>query len=458
MGGGLMQLVAYGAQDIYLTGNPQITFFKSMYRRYTNFAIECIEQTFNGAADWGRKVTCAISRNGDLINRMYLRVLLPDVKVPKGHAFRWLDWIGHILIKSVEIEIGGQRIDRHFGDWLHIWNELTQTSGHSLGYANMVGNTAELTSITTTDTTASDLSVKKGDVLYIPLQFWFCKSISMSLPLIALQYHECKVNIDLREARECYWYAKVKGTNSTTGAVEYGPADEPIVIPSLTSSLYVDYIYLDTDERKRFAQTSHEYLIDQLQFTGDESTSQTNNKLKLNFNHPVKSLFWVVQPDDHVMDPPVDSSTGKFTKYKLGRQWFNYTDAEDTPFDAMTVDTVAGAVAAGGNQRTYIEVFSGGRNPTREARLQLNGHDRMDTRDSKYWNCVQPYQYFENVPSKGINIYSFAVKPADAQPSGTCNFSRIDNAILNLTLTEDAVKNNRSCKPQGRLHLCGLQH
>lgn len=441
-----MQLVAYGAQDIYLSGNPQITFFKTVYRRYTNFAMESIEQTFNGAADWGRKVTCGISRNGDLVNRMYLRVVLPDVRVPRGHAFRWLDWIGHILIKSVEIEIGGQRIDRHYGEWLHIWNELTQTAGHALGYANLVGNTPDLTSITETDATATDLSVKKGDVLYIPLQFWFCRSIGMSLPLIALQYHECKVNFELREARDCFWFAANKGINVSTGATEYGVPTETVNIPSLTASLYVDYIYLDTDERRRFAQTSHEYLIDQLQYTGDESTSQVNNRVKLNFNHPVKCLIWCSQPDDHIIDHPADPATGKFTKYKYGKQFFNFTDAEDMPFDAALNESISGAAAAGGNGRAVMEVYGGGKNPTREARLQLNGHDRMDTRDAKYWNCVQPFQHFENVPSKGINVYSFALRPADHQPSGTCNFSRIDNATLNLTLTDNAVKNNRSVK------------
>ena len=148
MGGGLMQLVAYGAQDIYLTGNPQITFFKVVYRRHTNFSMESIEQTFNGAADFGKKVTCTISRNGDLIHRIYLQVTLPRIELTGStDRFRWLNWIGHVLVKNVEIEIGGQRIDKHYGDWLHIWNELTQESGHQVGYASMVGNVPRLTQV-----------------------------------------------------------------------------------------------------------------------------------------------------------------------------------------------------------------------------------------------------------------------------------------------------------------------
>jgi len=150
-GGGLMQLVAYGAQDIYLTGNPQITFFKVVYRRHTNFAMEAIEQTFNGSANFGKKVTCTISRNGDLIHRIYLQATLPSVTLSStdgsGAQFRWLNWVGHNLINSVELEIGGQKIDKHYGDWLQIWNELTQEAGKQAGYADMVGNVPQLVNL-----------------------------------------------------------------------------------------------------------------------------------------------------------------------------------------------------------------------------------------------------------------------------------------------------------------------
>ena len=169
------------------------TFFKVIYRRHTNFSMESIEQTFNGAADFGRKVTCTISRNGDLIHRVYLRAELPSVTVPKptGTAatdltgFRWTNWVGHALIKTVEIEIGGQKIDKHYSEWLHIWNELTQTAGHALGYANMVGNTPDLTALSTTAGNASSATVVAGKYLYIPLQFWFCRNAGLALPLIA---------------------------------------------------------------------------------------------------------------------------------------------------------------------------------------------------------------------------------------------------------------------------------
>ena len=318
MGGGLMQLVAYGAQDIYLTGNPQITFFKVVYRRHTNFSMEAIEQTFNGTADFGKKVTCTISRNGDLIHRVYLQVTLPSVDGSSVSSafFRWVNYVGLFLIKSVEVEIGGQRIDKQYGDWLNIWNELTQEAGHQAGYDNMVGNTITLT--------GTGLRGTEATTLYVPLQFWFCRNPGLSLPLIALQYHEVKINLDFRPKNECY-----VSTGSSMGGCggSHGNLDL-FCVPSLeAASLYVDYIYLDTDERRRFAQVSHEYLIEQLQFTGDESTVNTNVKVKLNFNHPCKELIWVVQRDDVC---------------KLGyNQWNNYTDDFDLDAGA-SYDTSTG--------------------------------------------------------------------------------------------------------------------
>ena len=488
-----MQLVAYGAQDVYLSANPQITFFKVVYRRHTNFAMESIEQVFNGAADWGRKVTATISRNGDLIHRTYLRVELPAVTVNPGYSFRWLNWVGHILLKSVEIEIGGQRIDKHYGDWLHIWNELTQTAGHQIGYANMCGNTPNLTSIwTNTNAPNGGLLTVPGQILYIPLEFWWNRNAGLALPLIALQYHEVKLNIELNHASLCYWSGRVFGSTVTTpvalttsGTYTTDLSTTAVTVPSLSSaSLFVDYVYLDTDERRRFAQAAHEYLIEQLQYTGDESTSQMSNKVKLSFNHPTKELIWIVQPQAWTQDLSSTSTIGTDGAY--GKQWFNYTDAVDPSYSSSLLynqplnDVIGygasnsygfanaygqsnmsylnngqyinnetgfasgvGAVpgmAAGGANAVYIPTaFGPGQNPVAQALLQLNGHDRFSIRDGRYFSLVQPYQHHENVPSQGINVYSFALKPEEHQPSGTCNFSRIDTATLNLILTQATV-------------------
>ena len=323
MGGGLMQLVAYGAQDIYLTGNPQITFFKVVYRRHTNFAMESIEQTFNGTVGAGNRVTCTVSRNGDLVHRMWVQA---DVTSTGAVAKA-----GHQLLSEMELEIGGQRVDKHYADWLEVWSQLTLSEGVRAGYETMTLNA----SATHTNATA-----------YVPLQFWFCRNPGLALPLIALQYHEVKVNITF-------------GSQST--------------VTLNSASLWVDYIYLDTDERRRFAQVSHEYLIEQLQFTGDETTY---GRSRLNFNHPVKELVWV-------------GTTGTWGAYQ---------------------------------------------SDLTNAKLQLNGHDRFAQRLGSYFNLVQPYQHHTRVPSDGgVFVYSFALKPEEHQPSGTCNFSRIDNATLNMT-------------------------
>ena len=426
--GGLMQLVAYGAQDIYLTGNPQITFFKVVYRRHTNFAMEAIEQTFNGSANFGKKVQCTISRNGDLIHRVYLQATLPKVSVldtdASGTQFRWLNYIGHNLINNVYVEIGGQQIDKHYGDWLHIWNELSQEAGKQAGYEEMVGNVPELVRPLTkgdsdcdADCVSNTAPIAGSDdsrkcapeyTLYVPLQFWFCRNPGLALPLIALQYHEVKVWLEFNELRNLCWGS---GTNVRDRVAAAG---------LVSASLYVDYIYLDTDERRRFAQVSHEYLIEQLQFTGGESVTSSSNKIKLNFNHPVKELVWVVQRDSFVAcDSTMDT-------YK-GLQPFNYSDWFDRSGSGSVGDWL---------MHTKGEA---GKNPVVTAKIQLNGHDRFSEREGKYFNLVQPYQHHTNVPAVGINVYSFALKPEEHQPSGTCNFSRIDNAVLQLTLSNNTV-------------------
>ena len=390
MSGGLMQIVAYGAQDVYLTGNPQITYFKVVYRRHTNFAVESIEQTFNGTADFGRKVTALISRSGDLIGRVYLQATLPRV-ITSG-SLRWVDHVGHHLIKQVEVEIGGQRIDRQYGDWLQIWYELTcgldkrHMAGH--GYDDMIGHgdasdQYSLQYMNWEDTVET--------TLFVPLQFWFCRNAGLALPLIALQYHEVKINLEFRPFSELVI------------------ADEslPSSVSLSSASLWVDYVYLDTEERRRFAQVSHEYLIEQLQFTGEESVTGTSAKLKLSFNHPVKELVWVAQTDAQIAD----------------NQWSNYTTVT-----ALSKDNAVDPIGSTGRALNTVD----------SAKLQLNGQDRFALRTGRYFNLVQPYQAHTNIPeSPGINVYSFALKPEEHNPSGSANFSRIDNATLNLTMNAD---------------------
>ena len=697
MGGGLMQLVAYGAQDVYLTGNPQITFWKVTYRRYTNFAMESIEQTFNGQADFGRRVTCTISRNGDLAYRTYLQVTLPEInqqmnplgmtnhgaKEGEGVYARWLDFPGEQLISQVEVEIGGQRIDRQYGDWMHIWNQLTMSAEQEKGYHKMIGNTTQLTFITdplfqpvdgpcTSDAPRQVCQPRNAlpeTTLYIPLQFWFCRNPGLALPLIALQYHEVRINLDLRPIDECLWAVNKLQNQETANDDDFGGAnigqgnskhDTAYVSGCgkkvanaysqsiVAASLYVDYVFLDTDERRRMAQNPHEYLIEQLQFTGDESVGSSSNKIKLNFNHPCKELIWVVQPDENV-DYCASFDCTQHLFQVFGAQPFNYTDAIDALPNAIhsfgTKESIVGPGEYGGNgfindaglfqqaaptdleaqmgleifknlctatafsedSRHQLVVFNAlktmeencpndinkevlfenhlrkdmgrkqwldlarnasgeklelepvrkallfvlfglhhqhpnevdplypgvvrllnltshnshyptshnlganfpgkqvvndgtgqvvgggdvlggwgnaygagnlnsyengqqpvlagvsdagtyvlsetsltmhcwGENPVITAKLQLNGQDRFSEREGTYFDLVQPYQHHTRNPDSGINVYSFALRPEEHQPSGTCNFSRIDNSTLQLILSNATVEGTKTAK------------
>jgi len=489
MAGALMQIVAYGAQDLFLTGTPEITYWKVSYRRYTNFAMESIEQTFQGQADFGRRVSAVVSRNGDLAYRTYLQVTLPEIgqelnTAADSHVYaRWLDYIGEQMVAQVEVEIGGQRIDRQYGDWMHIWNQLTMSSEQQRGYHKMIGHTTQLTYVT--DPTFADIAgpcaanggpaqvcaprkALPETTLYVPLQFWFCGNPGLALPLIALQYHEVKINVDIRPIGECLWAVKSMAAELQTQSVTNAYQQSLVA-----ASLYIDYIFLDTEERRKMAQNPHEYLIEQLQFTGDESVGSSSNKIKLNFNHPCKELVWVVQPDANV-DYCSSLEGGSVLFKTLGAQPFNYTDAidalpnaihafggdvNDTGFvgtNGLFVDENAGIVSAGQSgvsdagtfvlAETALDMHCWGENPVVTAKLQLNGQDRFSEREGSYFDTVQPFQHHTRNPDTGINLYSFALRPEEHQPSGTCNFSRIDNATLQLVLSSGTVAGTSTAK------------
>jgi hypothetical protein len=396
MGGGLMQLVAYGAQDVYLTGNPQITFFKVVYRRHTNFSMEAIEQTWNGSSTTDGRCTATISRNGDLVHRMYLEIEGTTGRSDEagnlaGKCFN----PGSAWITDVEIEIGGQKIDKHSGKFLEVWAELTErnpngmvSSGHRKGangmgtlFQNMSGMGGQVGGYTQDDAAMSAERLLRH--MHIPLRFWFCKNPGLALPLIALQYHEVKVNLNHRIATLFN-----QGVN--------------------TNKLWVDYIYLDTDERRRFAQVSHEYLIEQVQERRLQNTARDH---ELNFNHPVKELIWA---GNHA-DTPVP--TGNVGESGIG-------------LAGTSINNVTATAAC-----TF--------------HLKLNGHDRFSPRQSTYFSRLQVNEYHSGYGGldvqgsntdkqksngggclNGICVYSFALKPEEHQPSGTCNFSRIDSAHL----------------------------
>tara|TARA_B110001450_G_scaffold119646_1_gene112792 strand:- start:510 stop:1814 length:1305 start_codon:yes stop_codon:yes gene_type:complete len=401
MGGGLLQLVAYGAQDVYLTGNPQITFFKVVYRRHTNFSLESIQQSINGNFDWGNRVSCQISRNGDLVHKMYVEVELEKlydgnvVNILTEDLDRYVNFIGHRLLKSVEVEIGGQKIDKQYSHWMYIWNELSLPIGKMDGYQEMIGADSDMTSF-------------KDNKIYIPLEFWFCRNIGLALPLIALQYHEVKINIEIETFDNCTYngtaYVKEKDVSSVNRK------------SIKNATIWCDYVFLDTDERKRFAQLSHEYLIEQVQMNENTVSGTNEQSVSLVMNHPVKEIIWTINETD---------------KAHLENQWYNYTDSK------IFADSNIEAIEQFGNdsniklQNTLFGIDPDGNNSIYSANLQLNGNDRFAKRNGDYFSLVQPYQHHTNIPSNaGINVYSFALKPEEHQPSGTLNMSRIDTARL----------------------------
>jgi len=375
-----MQLVAYGPQNIYLNGNPQVTFFKVVYRRHTNFAMESIQTTFNGGTpDFGNTVTATIPRNGDLVSDVYLELDLPALTGSGTQA--WARNIGTTLIEKVTCSIGGQEIVKLYGQFMYIWNEMTQNPAMEDTYNVMIGNTTALT-------------VEKASVpaahLHVKLPFWFNRNIGLALPLIALQYHEVKIDITFRPFSQCHV--------SSSGTV-----NTPVLSNAV---LWVDYIFLDTDERRNFAKIAHEYLIEQVQFTGQESFSQVNVQQRLNFNHPCKMLVTVAQLASNVQS--VAAAGG------LANRWSDFGD---------------GTVPHGGNNFMV------------DMKLQLNGNDRFATRPASYFNLVQPSKHLPRGPAVGIYVYSFAIKPTEHQPSGSVNMSRIDNATLQLTMASSAAFN-----------------
>ncbi len=296
MAGGLMQLVAYGAQDVYLTGNPQITFFKVVYRRHTNFSIECVEHSMSSTPNFGRRSSVTITRNGDLITRVYLMIKLDHVKpsAELGSKFAWVKRLGHALIKSVEFEIGGSKIDKQFGVWLNIWYELARDAGDKeRGFAKMIGDVPELTKY--------DSQEKPEYVMFVPLKFWFNRHVGLALPLIALQYHEVRLHFEFTDIERLIVANDEFKTNDMK------------CLNMKDAQILVDYIYLDSEERRRFAQVGHEYLIEQLQFTGEESVQNQTGKYKLDFNHPTKELVWAV----------------KNGNYTTGKKFVYYTHLDD---------------------------------------------------------------------------------------------------------------------------------
>jgi hypothetical protein len=407
----MIQLVAFGLQDSVLTTSPETTFFKTGYERYSAFAIESIEQSMNGTANFGMKSVTTVQRSGDLMYKTFLQVQLPalcDVntgvtcfgdRAQMAATFGtneninicWTNALGHALIRYVEIEIGTTVFDRHYGLWMDLWDELTNSADKIDGYGQMVGKVG------------SDLGLignaNDSKILYIPLQFWFCRNSGLAIPLLAMGFHDVRLIVELRTAQECIVALYDDGTRIPTNVTQF------VTTPQiLNCQFFVDFIYLEQAERELFVSRPHSYLFEQVQFNGSESvdTNTSAQKLRMQFNHPVKLLVWVLQRQDNA------ATVG--TSYN---DWFNYsTAAPGTPNPDLALDLL------------------------QDAKLVLNGTDRFAVRPQTYFRLVQPYEWLDRIPNKNIYMYSFALRPVEWQPSGTCNMSRLDTVQLQYNLTQ----------------------
>ena len=415
-----MQLVAYGAQDVYLTGSPKVTFFQAVYKRHTNFAMENIEQVVNGTAGANARLSVTVARNGDLIGEMYLEMtsdahLAVTTNVEASSNINSsMEWVAERAISDVELTVGGQRIDKHYQKWWRLYSELYLDEAKKAQYGKMASATAI------------------GDNVYLPLLFFFNRNPGLYLPLIALQYHEVRLDITLGAK-----YDKYFGKNNV--------------------KVWGNYVYLDTEERRRFAQKGHEYLIEQVQHTGVDTVEAGKQKqVRLSYNHPIKELVWCF------------SATG--TSATANDMWSTFcTDSGPTtniavnPFSAtgattavplsftsgvpMIIYETAGDIVT--EAGTPSSVISTG--PLESFKLVLNGQDRFKEQTGKYFNQVQPYYHHSGNPYAGIYSYSFALKPEEHQPTGTCNFSRIDNAQVD-------VKTKLAAASHTNLHLFAVNY
>jgi len=542
MPGGLTQIVSYGSQDLYLTGVPEITFFKTIYRRHTNFSMESINIPFNDPVGFGKKSSIIIPKIGDVIKDVYLEIILPEIDIQRFDAsndlqlaleeaqdnyikvtdfmsinrsayiraldiflaqntsgseriiqevndtfneqgnqmiienflnllssdseapflyeeismqsiisnftggddkniifkamtigidrsiktqkyyleierdtrlllednsnenikFAWVDKIGHAIIDDIELNIGGQKIDRQFGDWLNIWYELSGDRDTQDAYNKLIGNVEILKGF--------NRDKKPEYKLKIPLQFWFNRYSGLAIPLVALEYHDVMFEVKFRKIEEVSYVENNK-------LIKIPNIDEGLFLSELSeqsgidisASMFVDYIYLDSHERKRFAQSSHEYLIDQVQVLEIEDINQQNFQCVLNnFNHPVKEIIWVAQKIKYTEN--IDG----YTKLR----WDNYS---------LTDNNIG--------------------NPIKYSQIDFHSYIRVPRLDGNYFNYAQPLQHHNASPSDGINMYSFSLFPEESQPSGTANFNQLARVTLKVEFDEGLILDDGTIDP-----------
>lgn len=491
MPGGIMQLVAYGAEDLYLTGNPQITYFKMVYRRHTNFAMEYIEKYFYSLPNFNTtqrtQAKVKIDRDADLLYDCYLVYDLPDIRFPIEQYqnitpldinFKWIRNPGHNIIYTTEINVGGHRIDIQYGQWLNIWTELTVTESKKSSYNRLVGNNFKLRPGFSTfyPDKGSNVTIPSTR-LYIPLEFWFCKNPGLAIPLIALQYDEIYIYFEFNCLNSLFtlgpnnlspdaFFSTPNVSNSCDGSfvkqLLANNINEKNIFNQFINCdwnqntfLLANYIYLDDDERRKFAQSSHEYLFHQIQRRLYTGIVRGPNTVELDIFHPVKELIWVFQKN--TVDDFNDWNNYTFVDLKndyleVKNEYNNKFDFLDHKPDSNFMTSINDFIKiietnppfadepsflANGKNNTRFLSFNDFTNIMLNATLLLNGHERFEPRDHVFFNALQSYKYHTHSAPPGVYIYSFAVYPENEQPSGTANFSRYNKAELQFNIRND---------------------
>jgi hypothetical protein len=375
MTGSLLALVALGKQDGEFVGNPEISFFRNVYKHHTHFSVESIPIHFDQGLVFGKKSSVVIPRKADLLSRMVLELRLPALS-PNANV-SWINASGHSLIKEVTLEIGGVKIDSQTGEFMDILSHIELPEEKKWGYYTMIAKHELYTRFSQTGETT----------LFIPLQFWFCRHISQALPLVGLQYHEIKFTLTLRDFDES-WYS--------------GPdmLDRPDTIYNINGFLHCDYVFLSNQERRFFAKEEHRYLIEQVQmYDGNGVARNTvNDNINVFFNHPVKELFWIYKAD----------------AIRNTNDWLNFSKTMN-----------------------YIETHETPQEPIKACQWKINGHDLMEEKSGSYFRLVNPYRYYNRIPDNFVYVHSFSMEPHRFQPSGHLNFSMLNSVVLSLTYTDN---------------------
>lgn len=448
MPGGIIQLAVYGAQDYYFTSNPQISFFKTVYRRYTNFSMELINvvPTLENrplSLTQDTTITFTINRHGDLIKDCYFIFTLPNIYSDSSYNFQWIRRIGEYMIKEVSFNIGGRQIDKHYAEWLHIWSEITLDAAKIQGYYEMIGNVPELYDPATANTNGGTYPAASSVIpsirsrrIIVPLRFWFNENFGAAFPLIAMQYDsEPQVILRLRPILELYTITDPSNNNYRVAPnplipshnignfLSYQSSNQSVSSLDIIPNMEVNYVFLDKDERKRFAMNEHEYVLRQIQLVQDQFIPGVLNNdtrtLELKVQHPTASLFWILRRTD----------------LEQANQWSNFTnwpDPNKPPYYYPTTYNPFGPDTAITTE-TYTAITE--KNLVQTGTLLLNGMNRFDAKPYEFFNLVNSYQHQPRISQdNGIYGYSFGLKndPHEYQPTGSCNMSRFNKIQLQL--------------------------